>query len=980
MKNKYYIMILNAFSFLFFVSLINAQNNIINSDLQNSANVDTSWIRHYNSGQLSGNAAFNSMAVDNEGNIYCTGMIQNLLSGQDYLTVKYNAAGVEQWKAVYNGNSNSTDNANCITLDGQGNVYVSGNSIGNDGYSNYLTIKYNNLGEEQWVKRYDGPSSEGADYAYGIAADNSGNIYVTGGSDTDDGEDYATIKYNTDGIEQWIVRYPGINESKTSFAKFIALDEAGNVYVTGRNEHISSNYDYGTVKYNSEGTQLWVSHYDSRYNETDDPAGLVVDKAGNVYVTGTSSNAQYKQDFATVKYNTNGFEQWSVRYDGPSASNDFANDLVVDDSGYVYVTGSSYDSYSNDDFATIKYSPDGVEKWVTRYRSPEEYSDKATAITMDKSGHLYVSGNIDGPTLDASVVVKYDTSGSELSTINYSNVSRIEKLLVDKNDNLLLIGNDLHHAAIVKFNLESIDWAAIIEGPGLSFEHPKEMALDSNGNLYVAGTTESSETSRDFSLIKYDSSGTEQWVARYNGPDSSSDEASAMVIDSQGNIYLTGSSRRNSDGHSDQDFATLKYNSNGQLQWVTRFDGGINKDDSANDIALDKNGNIYVTGYGYQTSDCLEFVTVKYNASGAQKWVAYYSAPVSHWGIANAIAVDDAANVYVTGISTLSTSGGDIATIKYDTDGNKKWVARYNGSGNGEDEGSFIAVDAVGNIFVCGSSTGDGTGRDYTTLKYDSLGVERWVQIYSGNEYSPDEPTDMTIDNSGNVYVTGYTNNLLYNRDYYTIKYNNYGVKQWDSRYDADVYDFNNDQASSIALDADGAIYISGKSYGQDGNNDYVTQKLNSDGIQEWAVRYNYKYDTAVDVVADDKGHIYVTGVTNFNGDTHSRTTTIKYSDLSATGLLDQNHPLARSFKLEQNYPNPFNPNTTINYQLPENSDVNLSIYNILGQKVATLVNEKQIAGNYKFQWNASQFPSGLYFYRIKTKRQSLTKKMMLLR
>ena len=89
----------------------------------------------------------------------------------------------------------------------------------------------------------------------------------------------------------------------------------------------------------------------------------------------------------------------------------------------------------------------------------------------------------------------------------------------------------------------------------------------------------------------------------------------------------------------------------------------------------------------------------------------------------------------------------------------------------------------------------------------------------------------------------------------------------------------------------------------------------------------------------------------------------------------------ADSYKLQQNYPNPFNPVTTISYQLAGNSAVDLSIYNLLGQKVATLVDKKQVAGSYEVQWNASGFASGLYVYKLVTdKGFESTKKLILLK
>jgi hypothetical protein len=83
---------------------------------------------------------------------------------------------------------------------------------------------------------------------------------------------------------------------------------------------------------------------------------------------------------------------------------------------------------------------------------------------------------------------------------------------------------------------------------------------------------------------------------------------------------------------------------------------------------------------------------------------------------------------------------------------------------------------------------------------------------------------------------------------------------------------------------------------------------------------------------------------------------------------------------LDQNFPNPFNPTTTIRYSLLQRGLVTLSIYNVLGQKVETLVSQVQGAGNYEVKFNASRFASGVYFYRLQAGSFNMTKKMMLVK
>jgi hypothetical protein len=144
-------------------------------------------------------------------------------------------------------------------VDGSGNFYVTGYTWGGWNWdsgsgSDYTTIKYSGAGKELWLKRYNGPGNR-EDYAYAVAVDASGNIYVTGSSAGADLEadycDYATIKYSSAGVQLWVDRYDGPGEwgDSDDVANAIAVDKSGNVYVTGESTGSDTGFDYATIKY-----------------------------------------------------------------------------------------------------------------------------------------------------------------------------------------------------------------------------------------------------------------------------------------------------------------------------------------------------------------------------------------------------------------------------------------------------------------------------------------------------------------------------------------------------------------------------------------------------------------------------------------------------------------------------------------------------------------------------------------------------------
>jgi len=420
--------------------------------------------------------------------------------------------------------------------------------------------------------------------------------------------------------------------------------------------------------------QQWVAHYNSSGNGSELAADIAVDNLQNVYVTGSSyGGTAYYDDYATVKYDPNGSQLWVKRYNGPENGGDGATCLAIDGSGNVCVAGYSYGGSSVTDYVTIKYSPDGTQLWAARYDGPGNSDDSASAIVIDSSGNIYVTGTSFG-----------GSSGTDYATIKYSPD-----------------GNQL--------------WVARYNSPENSDEEAYGLAIDGSGNVYVTGVGYRQSTSADYVTVKYDTNGNRLWTAVYNDADNGDDIVYALKVDNSGNAYVTGAGYSN---NTDYDYVTIKYGPNGNQLWLARYDGPQNGDDEAYDLVIDGSGNVYVTGYSYGGDTNYDYATVKYDTNGNQLWAARYNGPENSDDYASALTLDVSGSAYVAGFCFGSSSSADYVTVKYDRNGNQVWSARYNGTGNSEDYATALTVDNSGNVYVTGQSMGVGTSYDYATIKY----------------------------------------------------------------------------------------------------------------------------------------------------------------------------------------------------------------------------------------------------------------------
>jgi len=641
-------------------------------------------------------------------------------------------------------------------------------------------------------------------------------------------------------------------------------------------------------------------------------------------------------------------EEWVARYNGSANGWDIAYALTMDAPGNIYVTGASTGNGTDYDYSTIKYDPDGNQVWVARYNGPVNGADEAWALAVDGEGNLCVTGRSIGSGTDYDyATVKYDSLGNSL-------------------------------------------WVARYNGPGNSIDVAADIAADVGGNVYVTGRSVGSGTDCDYATIKYDHDSNQIWVARYNGPGNGYDRAMALALDVSGNLHVTGYSKGSGTNH---DYATIKYDANGNELWVARYNGPADDHDEAYDLAVDAEGNVYVTGFSADAGPNRDYATIKYDSGGTEVWVARYDGPVDGHDEAWALAVDSKCNVYVTGYSVGSGTDFDYTTLKYDSLGNQLWVARYNGPASSDDRALALVVDTFSNVYVTGRSWGAATDYDYTTAKYDSLGNQLWVARYNGPGDYYDRASDIVVNASGDVFVTGHSYGSGTEFDYATVKYRQDLVtitcgapSPWFCR--GKNFYFELTVTNNTGGDISGTLTFAGYS-GYDCNPAHVlvtiprprtyppgvTQQYYFLKVPRWVVPGHYSASVSgalsgYEVLCCVNTDIIQCGPWRIGENTEWELVEVERPEAA----------LPTVTSLARNYPNPFNTTTEITYALAEAGDVQLTIYNLGGQLIETLIDGYQDVGEYEVIWDASGQASGVYFYKLTAGDFTEVRRMTLLK
>ncbi|MGQ9678726.1 MAG: hypothetical protein ACUVUD_05535 [bacterium] len=469
-------------------------------------------------------------------------------------------------------------------------------------------------------------------------------------------------------------------------------------------------------------------------------------------------------------------------------------------------------------------------------------------------------------------------------------------------------------------------WVRTHDGAGHGDDQVCAVLSDGERNVVVVGTVVGRSTAYDIVVLKYSASGESIWVQTIAGPGTSNEIAVAAAIDASGAIYLTGTTGT----YPNYNILTLKLNSNGSEAWRAVYEGRAGKEDRPFALVLDGDGNVYVTGYEKNADNVEDYVTIKYSGSGNRQWVMNYDGGAADVSKAIALGADGA--VYVTGSSVQGGNNDNILTVKYSASGTQEWEKFY-GADSTPELGVGVAADNSG-VYVVAQGATRPLPAPYKMIvvKYAPNGNQLWSKSYNGSNRGV-EPAGVVVNSSG-LYVTG-TVTQSANTDIYTVAYNTgTGDTLWLRLFNAPAN--KNDIGSAILVDGQGRVHIVGSAQNAAGNSDYCRLRYSATGALQGAALYNSSYnndDKGLGMAIDANQEVVVTGLTYGGSPVMTYDiTTVKYD--SAVPGISEARPFPARFQPELRLqPNPARGSVRVELNGEEGVIMLWSAYGALCQK-----------------------------------------------
>jgi len=416
----------------------------------------------------------------------------------------------------------------------------------------------------------------------------------------------------------WVRRYNAGYNSYYNSGAHVVTDGDGNVIVNGFSYRYLQGYGCAMIKYAGDGTALWTNRYDGSSGDTYyiSPGPLAVDKSNNVVMTAGSTYPETNTDAVTIRYTPGGIALTTNHYYS-STNADLLVGMALDPAGNVCVALASFSPDTEQHgYLTVKYDTLGNAVWTNFYKFLTNGSDYTAGIAADEDGNVFVMGSSDDIGGTRIATLKYSPDGTSLWTNRYrahlyGDLGRT--ITIDRAGRVLVAaeagnGTAVSYPVIEYSNDGTPLWTNVLAGPNYSGGAVPQIATDVAGNVFVISGTPGTSTIGICDILKLNHNGVPLWTNLNVSFGVTNAGFHASTVDHAGNLYLTGYS-----GGTNSDFVTMKFAGDGTALWTNRYDGPAGGTDYANALTVDDAGNVYVTGQSAPVIGMADFATLKYS-------------------------------------------------------------------------------------------------------------------------------------------------------------------------------------------------------------------------------------------------------------------------------------------------------------------------------------------------------------------------------
>ncbi|MBL7924084.1 MAG: hypothetical protein JNL88_07790 [Bacteroidia bacterium] len=516
-------------------------------------------------------------------------------------------------------------------------------------------------------------------------------------------------------------------------------------------------------------------------------------------------------------------QQWLRSFKAQGKNSDRIAALHTDAAGNVYAAGYAGNHHGAADAFAMKRDAQGDTLWVYYYDAGGNREDYATDLAVDALGNAYITGRseqVSNAVFDC-FTAKISPAGSQLWVSRYAlaapNQCFGNALEVDASGNVYVAGktdpsSSSENGLVIKYNSSGVQqWADVFNGPDNGGDEFLDIAIAPNGNPTVCGYTYTLNATGGVNIIvrQYLAAGGVAWSDTWTNPAfTGNDEARGLGFSASGDLFVGGDSRNAVSF--DRDAVALSYNSAGVRQWATLYAGAVDGgDEYVLDVAVDDSGHTYLAGTNYANG----FVT-RINANGTMGWRKNWIGPMSNgYDIFHSIAVDNNGGVYATGRGVYPGvdyygNGGLTSQIiaKYSTGGDSLWTCRSADTLN--PSMGFAVTARDGKVYAGGFVTDTAyVDENLLTMLADTAGNSITEWEYNGTGDAITRGQIVRTDAQDNVYCAATIDRLYSNGlDVAVVKYSPAGTLLWERYYSTPGW--NNDTLTALELDPSGNLIL----------------------------------------------------------------------------------------------------------------------------------------------------------------------------